>query len=941
MSLDAPRRAFAILSIVLLTGAVAFPLAAQTRATPAQASPAPEEDEDATTVSGVTVTGAKPVYAKMIGAVVGDIEPELMLSPSDIQSYGVSTVTDLLNELTPETRSDRGRGGEAPVVLLNGRRISSLSEIQNIPTEAILRVDILPEEVSLKYGYTADQRVVNFVLRRRFHATTAELQGGGPTEGGEVTDQAELDLLHIRRDTRLNLDLKYQGASGITDAARGIVEPAPFAPFDLVGNVVSATPGGQIDPRLSALLGRPVTIAGVPTGVTGRALSLGDFAPTAGVPNTTDIADDRSLSPATRSLTANAVLAHPLPWGVNATINGALGATRSDSLQGLPGVGLTVPAGDPFSPFGSDVVVDRYVAAPLHQYIDGWTAHLGSTLNKDAGDWRLSLTNAWDHADTQTDTDAGVNPGPLQALLDGASASFNPFAAPPAGLVAFLPQAHARSITDSANIQLLANGPLLKLPAGNLYVSAKAGDTQSWLGSTSLRRSDFQSVSLTRNDGNGQLNIDLPLASRRNHFLPIAGELSITANAAVDQLSDFGTLKAFGYGLNWTPIPGYNLIVSHTNDQAAPTIQQLGNPLIATPGAPVFDFVTGQTVDITRITGGNLGLTHDNRNVTKIGLTLKPLPAQDLTLTANYIKSDIDQAIITFPAASAAIQAAFPDRFVRDAEGELTQEDLRPVNIARSDRTELRWGINYSRPIGKQPPPRPSYRAFLGANGLPRRPRGDTPLATSGSPSDSPPAAPADGAAAAPSGDNPGAGGGGGRSGGGRGGRFGGGGPPTGGRLQFAVYHTLYFTDRMLVRPGGPTLDLLGGAPASGTGGQYRNEIEAQLGMTLAGFGARLSADWREASFIEGSAASPTGNLYFSGVTTLNLRLFDNLGQQRSVVKRFPFLRGARVSLYVSNLLDERIQVRDAAGAAPLSFQPGYIDPTGRAITLSVRKLFY
>jgi len=33
--------------------------------------------------------------------------------------------------------------------------------------------------VSLKYGYTADQRVVNIVLRRWFHATTAELRGGG------------------------------------------------------------------------------------------------------------------------------------------------------------------------------------------------------------------------------------------------------------------------------------------------------------------------------------------------------------------------------------------------------------------------------------------------------------------------------------------------------------------------------------------------------------------------------------------------------------------------------------------------------------------------------------------------------------------------------------------------------------------------------------------
>jgi iron complex outermembrane receptor protein len=910
MRVDAQRRIWTAPLLALLASAMGPPLHAQTVGAETAGSHTSQagDDEDATTVSGLTVTAHKPVYANMPGAVVGDIEPELMLGPSDVQSYGVSTVTDLLNELAPETRSDRGRGGETPVVLLNGRRISSLNEIMNIPTEAILRVDILPEEVSLKYGYTADQRVVNIVLRRRFRATTVEGQGGGPTEGGEVTGQGELDLLHIRRDDRLNLDLKYQGASGITDSARGIIEPTPLTP------------------------------------------------PTAGIPIPGNLGDDRSLAPATQSLTANAVLAHPIGGGVNATFNATLGATRSDSLQGLPEINLDVPAADPFAPGGVATTVSRYSGKPRHQYVDGWTAHLGSTFNKDVKDWRLSLTSAYDHADTQTDTDAGINAAPLQALLNASSSTFNPFAAAlPAGLAGPLPQAVSRAISDSANLQLLANGPLLKLPAGKLYVSVKVGDTQAWLGSTSGRLEAFQSAFLTRNDGNTQLNIDLPLTSRRYRVLPFLGDLHVNANAAVDQLSDLGTLKAFGYGLNWTPITGYNLIISHTNDQISPTVQQLGNPLVETPGVRLFDYLTGQTVDVTQINGGNPALQHDNRNVTKIGLTLKPISTQDFTLTANYIKSDIDNAISTFPAASAAIQAAFPARFVRDDDGDLTLEDTRAVNYAKTYRTELRWGLNYSRPLGKQPPPR---RPFPGAGAGPRR---EAATGLGAGPDGAPPppggassdAAPRDtGGATGSGGDSGGgnrggggnggfSGGGGGFGGRGGGGRFGGGGPPVGGRLQFAVYHTIYFVDKALVRPGGPTLDLLNGAPASGTGGQYRNEIEAQLGMTMNGFGARLSADWREATVVTGSPISPTGNLYFSDITSLNLRLFDNLGQQKPVVKRFPWLRGTRISLYVSNLLDERVQVRDADGATPISYQGGYIDPAGRAITLSIRKLFY
>jgi hypothetical protein len=901
------------------------------RAAPRPASASDEDDPadsqhakgmrgDAVRVEGVDVVAHK-IYGQQYGAVVGDIEPEIQYTPAEIQSFGVSTVTELLSELAPETRSDRGRGGGSPVILVNGRRISAINEVQSIPTEAILRIDILPEEVSLKYGYTADQRVVNIVLRRRFHATTLEAVGGGPTEGGEVTGRAEVDLLHIRRDDRLNLDMKYTGASNITDADRGIVEPGPAIPYDLAGKVVSATPGGQIDPALSALAGRPVTLAGVPAGAGGRALTLGDFVPTAGVPNVTPVGDDRTLSGATQNLTANAVLTHPLPHGVLATINGTLGFTTSDSLQGLPGVGLNVPAGDPFSPFATPVVVDRYTDRPINQYTYGWTAHLGSTLNKDAGHWRLSLTNAYDHADTQTDTDTGVDAGALQTLLAARSGAFNPFGPLPTGSLANLPQSYARSISDSANIQILANGPLFKLPAGNFYVSGKVGDTQSWQGSTSARRGEDQSTYLTRNDGNGQLSVDIPLASRRNHFLPVFGELSVNANAAIDQLSDFGTLKAFGYGVNWTPVVGYNLIVSHTNDQAAPTIAQLGAPSIYTPGVPVFDYSTGQTVDVTQIGGGNPHLVRDNRNVTKIGLTLRPIPTQDLTITANYIQSDIDNPIQTFPSASAAVEAAFPARFVRDAQGQLIEEDIRAVNFARSERTELRWGINYSRPIGKQPPPRPP---FPGLDAL-RRAR----------------AAAGGGDGGPPGGGGPGGFGGGG--GGGRGGfgRFGGGGPPTGGRLQVAIYHTMIFTDRLLISPGGPTLDLLNGAAAGGSGGQYRNEIEGQLGATLGGYGVRLSEDWHEATVVQGVAGVSTGDLHFSGITTLNLRLWDNLGQQRAVLKRFPYLRGTRVTLAITNLLDERVRVRDSLGVTPLAYQPGYIDPVGRAITLSIRKLFF
>ena len=151
------------------------------QAAPTAQRPVTPDDLD-TEVEAVTITASGKPY----GAVLGDIPPEETFSPADVRSFGVSSMEDLLTELTPQTTS--GLGGD-PVVLLNGRRISGRGEIRDIPTEAIARVEILPEEVALKYGYSADQKVVNIVLRQRFRASTVDASLGGSTEGGQASEQ--------------------------------------------------------------------------------------------------------------------------------------------------------------------------------------------------------------------------------------------------------------------------------------------------------------------------------------------------------------------------------------------------------------------------------------------------------------------------------------------------------------------------------------------------------------------------------------------------------------------------------------------------------------------------------------------------------------------------------------------------------------------------------
>lgn len=918
-----------LLSVLL---GAALPVQAQDQApSPAladnRAAASQNEEDDS---GEIIVNGARPR-----GSVVGDIKPEQQLSPADIRSYGVSSISDLLSELAPQTNA----GGGAPVVLLNGKRISGFSEIQDIPTEAISRVEILPEEVSLKYGYSPDQKVVNIVLRQRFRALTADLRGGTTTEGGRENGVADANLLRIHGDDRFNVDLKYSRADRLLESERDIRALAPARPYSLGGNITPAPGGNEIDPGLSTLAGTQVVVAAVPGSASTGRPQLSDFLAGANAASVSDLGHYRTLSPSTDNLALNAVLARTLPGNVSGSLNGRLELTDSHALQGLPSVNLLIPAGDPFSPFSNPVQLYRYLgqAGALGQTIKGTNAHLGLTLNGEIRPWRWSFTSSYDRVETRTATDRGINPSGLQTAIAGADPAVNPFGNPPAGLLTprLIDTARARS-SDIVG-DLLLNGPLIALPAGKVTASIKIGAASNGFESRSLRSGVARSADFSRGVFNGQASIDIPIASRRSGTLGALGDLSVNGNFAVQHLSDFGTLSTVGYGLNWTPISQIRFIASVSQDRAAPSGQQIDSPDVVTPNLPVFDYASGRTVFVSQIGGGNPALMRSERNQIRLSLTVKPLEKRDLTLTASYVRSHTDHPIASFPVSTPQIEAAFPDRFLRDTDGTLLQVDARPINFARSRNSQLRWGFNLSLPIkshlqkeieawrasGAKPEDRPAdLRAMLDAI----RPRGretggneiEGRNGTSGSGSSRP-----------------------GRGGfsGGRGG--GGGGGDGGGRLQFALFHTWHFTDTVLVAPGIPSLDLLDGGAIGSTGGQPRHELQGQAGYTNNGLGARLSANWQSGTHVNGALGSPGTTLRFSSLATANLRLFANLGQMRKIVKAHPFFRGSRLSFNVTNLFDARERVSDGTGSTPLRYQSAYLDPIGRAVTISFRKLFY
>ena len=763
------------------------------------AAPPEEEVDEFADGDTIVVTGQRR------GTVIGDIPPENVLTPADVRATGATSINELIEALAPQLGSARGRGGERPILLLNGQRISGFREIRDIPTEAIERAEILPEEVALRYGYRADQRVLNIVLRERFRSTATRGEIEAPTGGGNLEGETDITRLLIGSNGRTTLNVHAEGNSMLTEDER---------------DIDAATDGDGID----------------------------------------EPGEARSLIGSSREIRAGATVNRTVLGNVGATLNGELQHNGGRSLIGL----------------------DEEALEPLARRTSTNSAHGGLALNWNQGNWRLSSTANADlsRSETETERQSGLQ--------------------------------RATSTSASADADVTANGTLFAMPAGDVRTTVKVGASTLNLDSRRRDADDDSSTSLSRTSGRASVNVDVPISSRRGDFNPV-GNLTLNANAEVERLSDFGTLTTVGAGANWSPLDRLNLIASWTREEGAPSVQQLGNPVLETPDARVFDFTRSETVLATAITGGNPDLAADRRNVMKIGANWKPFAETDLRLRGEYVRTRFEDPISSFPGATAGLEEAFPDRFVRDDEGELVSVDFRPVNFDSARRDTLRVGFDFSKPLRSAAPTQAQIEAIRA-----RR------QAAGGGAAGQPPAGGE--AAQAPGG-----------AGGlrGFGGRFGGG--RNGGRLTFSLTDTINLVDEATIRPGLPKLDYLEGDAAGQGGGRPRHEIEAQAGYFNNGLGARLSANYRTATTVD---TDESESLRFSPLSTVDLRLFANLGQRFNLVSKYPVLRGSSVRFEIDNLFNAKPKVRNSLGDVPFSYQPDLLEPLGRTVSISFRKLF-
>ena len=701
--------------------------------------------------------------------------PILELDEEDIAAFGAGSVAELVDAVSSQAGSSRGRGEGRPVFLVNGIRVSSFREFRSYPPEAIRKVEVLPEEVAQKFGYPPDRRVMNFILKDDFASREIEVEYEQPDRGGYSRNEQEATLLKIANGGRLNVNLEVEDVSALTEGERGVIQADVFGP-------------GAPDPAFS------------------------------------------------RSLVADS-------WGAEATANWSKAWLESGSSLSLNG---TYERAESTSLSGLDPTQDFRVLARSSQS-DSFST--GASYDRRVGEYQLTTTADGVLGFSETLIDRRGNSG-----FDTADS-------------------RTKTFSSKATLQ----GTPLTLPAGDLATTFSTGFDWKRIDSSDTR--SLSDIGLTRRRLSTGATVSIPI-TKRGEAWGAVGDITLSLRAGLEDLSDFGTIGDYSVGLTWQITGPLTLSATHIGSEAAPSLTQLGAPVTQSFNVPFYDFTNGESILATVISGGNPDLLAETQRDWKFSANWELPKIDDARLSLEYIRNRSSDVTSAFPLLTPEIEAAFPGRVTRGADGTLLAMDLRPLTFAETSADRLIIGLTKRGSFGKA-----AAREERGTRG-----------------------------------------GGGARMGFGRNrdGR---------GRYFVNLNHTIELESSVLIAEGGPLLDLLDGGATSGYGlSRHTSTLEA--GFFRNGKGLRLSGRYTGPSEV----GSTDSALRFGSLARLDVRFWSDLG--RLFEKEDGVLEDLRLAFVIDNVFDGRRTVTDAAGNTPLSYQPFLIDPTGRYLGVDLRKMF-
>lgn len=365
-----------------------------------------------------------------------------------------------------------------------------------------------------------------------------------------------------------------------------------------------------------------------------------------------------TLLPSTTSVSLASGLAHPIgDFSGTLTLNGS--ATETAGLLGFsPGEYATAS--------GPDV-------APLRSDRSSRTLTAAASLAGSIGEWRttsfVNFAKSWSESRFDRPTPR-IDLGRLTDRRTGSSTMLS--------------------------AQINARRDVFSLPAGEaglaLDLRGENAESTSAVVSNGGEVGEFQTV---RRSARLNATITLPIADRARGVLQPLGDLSVELGATGEAVAGEQLRWRWQVGSDWAPADMFRLRASYDYEQRLPSAEQLGAPLEETVDR-VFDFARQEVAEVVRITGGNPSLK--DGSVRRFSINAQFLPFKDrlLTLRMDYRRTSQTGGISQLPTLTPAVEAAFPDRFERDENGQLISVDARPINIERETSAELSTGLTLS-----------------------------------------------------------------------------------------------------------------------------------------------------------------------------------------------------------------------------------------------------
>jgi len=531
--------------------------------------------------------------------------PVNVYTRDDIDKSGQPNLQRFLASLT-EVSASTGEGGfgttlgqgtvqlrglplGSTLVLVNGRKVQGVGSFTGnvfnlnlIPMAAIERVEVVPLGSSAVYGGDALAGVVNVILKRTIDGqsfTTRLGSGRGYSDGSVSLATGGHDA-----DGEYLLMASYSRSSPLSMQQRDFFRDADYRRFGGADERLNYCAPGTVSSITGNLPGLGSNVAAIPQVAAGQPLKISDFQATAGKQNLCNVwttGGGVALFHGYETLAVHALAEHKLfgSWSAFSELTYTRDRMHARDL-GLRLGNVTVPAGNPFNPFGTDVRVTASLGPEngtegLARQTNFTRALVG--LRGDLGrgwDAEVTASTTSDRGGSQSWNEA-VNFTALGAALASTSTAtaLNPFTsgrmASDEVLRGIWSDNRRRSVGRKDQVTGQVSGTLMRLPAGavdsviGVEASRDAYDVSSTAETHGARSSAAAygelRAPLMHGGGQGAEGWDLAaltLATRRDHY------------------SDFGSATTFQGGFELRPARSLLIRASAANSFKPPTILQ-------------------------------------------------------------------------------------------------------------------------------------------------------------------------------------------------------------------------------------------------------------------------------------------------------------------------------------------------------------------------------